>query len=228
MDIYAPYQRVRYFADPTGELLGDKHWPVQNFYYYPPEKFIAVHRSRLVYLGAGECATLWRAVVATVAPKDFVFGKTEGCYAERVYDTFTDAQLLQLWENTMKAPYTGEDIRGACLHLGTKIKPIPTPVHLLRYDPTKPPIFTPISAPVNPKTYTQSTYIPTHHEKPVEGSKTGKVWQVADLIAPKYPHYTKKQLKEEVIRECVRIGINPSTAQVQFGKWYSTEEAKKL
>ena len=219
--------RTRAPMDPSGELLTDRHWPVPELYYYPPDKFIAIHRTELRYIGAGECATLWRAVQTVATGKNLVFGTTIGIYAERVYDCFTDEQLHQLWINTMKQPFAGENIREACLELGTKIKPIPVPEHLLAYDPQNPPdkpinspICTPVSRGVNQEKRGRGTQPTTPTEKPPQGTKTGLVWDIADDTKNKYPAMAKKTLKDEVTRACVKQGINPSTAQVQFGKWW--------
>jgi hypothetical protein len=224
-------QRVRAPMDPTGELLSDKHWPLPELYYYPPEKFVAIHRGRLAYLGTGEAGTLWNAVKRVATPDQLVFGSVEGIYAERVYDCFTKVQLEQLWLNTMKVEYTGENILQACLELGRKIKPIETPVHLLAYDPENPPTYpsnnpisTPISSPTKGRNIQGTTHVPTTYEKPPQGTKTGQVWDVADDLAKKYPGMNKKQLKDEVTKACVKVGINPSTAQVQFGKWLGSRK----
>lgn len=223
--------RTRAPSDPSGFLLGDAFYPHPDVYYYPPQKYVAIHTKRLVYLGAGEAQTLWNAIQYNkIAPQDFVFGPAIGVYAVRVYECFNYEQLAELWKNTMKQDYAGNDIVQDFLNLGKRIKAIPTIPSLLAYDPAEPPqrladsgICAPVSSHSKQATRATSTQPAEPPKKPLEGLKTGKVWSIASSIAPKYPGYSKKQLKEAVVEECVRQGINPSTAQVQFGKWYITE-----
>jgi hypothetical protein len=186
--------------------------------------------SPLSYLGAGEAATLWSATTRTVDKANLLFGTTEGIYAGRVYDELTISQCEELWFATLKNPYAGEDIRADLIKLGARIKAIQTPASLLAYDPANPPqrqadsaVCTPISKPAKRLNSLASTLAAPTQNRPAEGLKTAFVWSIADTVLSKYPGYNKKQLKEEVIETCVQRGINPSTAQVQFGKWCITK-----
>lgn len=59
---------------------------------------------------------------------------------------------------------------------------------------------------------------------PAAGSKTGKVWEIAEAIwqAAGRPSETKG-IRKQIIDACEAEGINGSTASVQFGKWKSTK-----
>ena len=227
--------RTRAPSDPTGRLLGNSHWPVQEYYYYPPDKYIAIHIKELRYLAAGEQSTLWRAVVAKYKHDEFLFGCTTGTYAEMVYDTLSFEQLATLWQNTLNVPYAGSDLLADCVALGGRIKALPISENLLHYNPENPPCkptnngdFTPESRGLNQRKQSTPTHTTTTYEKPLEGTKTGLVWSVASDVWAKYRNMTKKQLKDEIVSICTKQGINPSTAQVQFGKWYVTEQSKNI
>lgn len=64
-----------------------------------------------------------------------------------------------------------------------------------------------------PRESTGSSEIP----KRPGGGVTLQVWEIADKVtAGRVPD---KALKAEVVNACVEAGVNPATAQVQFGKW---------
>ena len=54
--------------------------------------------------------------------------------------------------------------------------------------------------------------------KPKAGSTTGRVWEIADNLYTAGAEITK-QLRTSIIDECVRQGINSSTAATQYSKW---------
>lgn len=60
---------------------------------------------------------------------------------------------------------------------------------------------------------------------PAAGSKTGKVWELADkaLAACKGKLGDAKAFRAGVIAMCDKEGINKSTASVQFGKWKASK-----
>lgn len=64
-----------------------------------------------------------------------------------------------------------------------------------------------------------STYVP-----PKGGSKTGRVWEIAEPI---YEAASKpldwKELRKQIVSACEAEGINGSTASVQYGKWKQTK-----
>jgi hypothetical protein len=66
-----------------------------------------------------------------------------------------------------------------------------------------------------------STYVP-----PKGGSKTGRVWQIAEPIYEKAQDKNNwKAIRKDIISACIAEGINESTASVQFGKWRKTKDA---
>lgn len=54
--------------------------------------------------------------------------------------------------------------------------------------------------------------------RPKAGTSTGKVWDIADALAPEHEG-DDKALRKAVVSACEKEGINASTASVQFGKW---------
>lgn len=75
------------------------------------------------------------------------------------------------------------------------------------------------SVPREPRQSNPSTYVP-----PKGGSKTGRVWEIAEPIyeaAPKPVDW--KALRKQIVAACEAEGINSSTASVQYGKWKQTK-----
>lgn len=62
-------------------------------------------------------------------------------------------------------------------------------------------------------------------EAPKSGSKTGKVWEVADAILAQHaqPVADIKALRRQIVAACEAEGINGSTASVQYGKWKNSK-----
>ena len=58
---------------------------------------------------------------------------------------------------------------------------------------------------------------------PAAGSKTGKVWELADRVQTAQPKLAAKELRAAVIKACLAEGINKSTASVQYGKWKTSK-----
>ena len=72
--------------------------------------------------------------------------------------------------------------------------------------------------------------------RPKAGSATGRVWEIADAVFAEGFGDSMlrtgdgavilwKRIRDEVLERCVAEGINPATAQVQYGKWKGSKEA---
>ncbi len=59
------------------------------------------------------------------------------------------------------------------------------------------------------------------YTRPREGTATGQVWDVCDTQLKANAGLTPA--KETVVEACVALGINPSTAATQYGKWKSSQ-----
>lgn len=59
--------------------------------------------------------------------------------------------------------------------------------------------------------------------QPVSGSKTGRVWAIAEECFLKYPTIDKV-LRKMVADACEAEGLNSSTMSVQYGRWKSTKQ----
>jgi hypothetical protein len=67
---------------------------------------------------------------------------------------------------------------------------------------------------------------PESNEPPKQGSKTGRVWTLADDVLAKHAApYEWKKVRAEVAAACEADGINSSTMSVQFSKWKKTKES---
>jgi hypothetical protein len=53
------------------------------------------------------------------------------------------------------------------------------------------------------------------YPRPGEGTITGRIWQIADQLAIE----TGKAEREDVIKACMKEGINPNTANTQYTHW---------
>lgn len=53
------------------------------------------------------------------------------------------------------------------------------------------------------------------YPRPGRGTKTGRVWEVADLLCPG----DERASRQEVIDECLAEGINVNTANTQYSHW---------
>ena len=81
------------------------------------------------------------------------------------------------------------------------------------------------AAPRNPSSVT----LPA--EAPKAGSKTGRVWEIAELVLRETLEsnerdgkaFDVKSLRKAIVEKCESEGINGSTASVQFGKWKTTK-----
>jgi hypothetical protein len=62
----------------------------------------------------------------------------------------------------------------------------------------------------------------TNNDAPKHGSKTGRVWEIADSIYK--PGNDLKSIRGAIIAACEAEGINSSTASVQYSKWKQTKQ----
>jgi hypothetical protein len=83
-----------------------------------------------------------------------------------------------------------------------------------------PAVFKPMASTITPR-----SGAPSSNEAPKSGSKTGRVWEIADAILEQYPARPTdfKTLRGKIITACEAEGINSSTASVQYGKWRHTK-----
>lgn len=65
--------------------------------------------------------------------------------------------------------------------------------------------------------------------RPAAGSKTGQVWDIADLLLLDGKRPTDADLKAGVIKAAVALGMNPGTANTQFSAWrrFQAQEGAK-
>ena len=59
----------------------------------------------------------------------------------------------------------------------------------------------------------------SRYPRPQPGTKTGRVWQIADQIQEE----TGQASREAVIRACLEEGLNVNTASTQYSYWNSSQ-----
>lgn len=210
-------KRGRHPADPTGESMGDTHWPLPGYYTFEPEMNIAIDRATMTYIGRGEYRVLWGKAIQVAPSEQIVIGPEE---SGRTYSVFTDMELKLLYRNTTGFDYEGFNYNAllqACKNMGQQIEAFPTPEGLLH-----PPGWEPGQEIYRPtRTQTAPTKVkrapPSPSPRPKAGTATGRVWDIADEVLKDMPTAGHKELKAEVIRRLP--DVNPATVQVQFGKW---------
>lgn len=212
--------RGRHPADPTGEVYGDTHWPLPNYYDREPPMNVAINRKTMTFIGLGEYRVVWAKAVEEVAPEAIVIGEAA---SSQTYSKFTDTELKLLYRNTTGLQYEGSDYNAllqSCKALGLKLEPLPTPPGLVRL-PNRPVPET--SAPTPSKTPVArakgATPTPSPSARPKAGTVTGRIWDIADEVAAAMPDADHKVQRAEIIRRAVAEGINPATVQVQYNKW---------
>ena len=223
-------KRGRHPADPTGELFSEEHWPLPSYYDMEPDMYVAINRENMTFIGLGEYRVLWAKAIEGLRSGSIVIGPAD---SGTTYSKFTDLELKLLYSNT-----TGEEypmlilvykvLLLACKQLGLELKPIPTPACLMRQ--TR---YTNVEGTVTGRVPPQPKKTNTPKPKgpvarPKAGTATGRVWDIADKVWEEVAKLDyaldKKVIRSKIIEQCTEAGINPATAQVQFGKWKGTKD----
>lgn len=210
--------RGRHPADPTGEVYGDTHWPLPNYYDREPPMNVAINRKTMTFIGLGEYRVVWAKALDEVAPEAIVIGEAA---SSQTYSKFTDAELRLLYRNTTGLQYEGSDYSAllqSCKALGLQLEPLPTPPELVRL-PNRPVPETPALTPRKTPVAKVKGATPTPGTRPKPGTVTGRVWDIADEVAAAMPDADHKAQRAEIIRRAVAEGINLATVQVQYSKW---------
>lgn len=216
-------RRGRHPADPTGKLYGETHQPLPNQYDREPPMNIVINRETMTFIARGEYRTIWDLAIQQVDPEAIVIGETE---RNRTYSCFTDCELKLLYRNTTGFQHEGQDYSAMlqiCKALGKQVPVTPTPEGLIRLNKATVPVpKSPVNAPLLPPTE-KSWGGRAKGTRPKAGSSTGRVWDLADSILDSMPNLAVKELRAEIIRRSTEEGINPATAQVQYGKWKASK-----
>jgi hypothetical protein len=164
------------------------------------------------------------------------------------FDDLTELEMKLIYKNMSGIAYVGiEDrnqlvswMRNICFSLyESSIEGFDHP-QLNAMLSLKPLVSTPVRHPTLPSTPTPNT-APAHAtqaanpsaprstvqvsaEAPKAGSKTGRVWEIAeDIYKAQGAHTDFKSLRKDIVAACEAEGINGSTASVQFGRWKATK-----
>lgn len=74
-----------------------------------------------------------------------------------------------------------------------------------------------------------SRQAPKPNARPKEGTTTGRVWVIADMVLQERPGEAgTKSFRAGVVARCQEEGINSSTASTQYGKWNKARHAGAL
>lgn len=204
----------RHPTDPTGEAMGDSHWPLPTQYEREPDTYVAIDRRTLKILGTGDYKVLWYEATKETDPGHLVIGPIVSRFT---YGAF-DMNELQTLAGTNEQDWMA--VVNQIVEKAQGLDPYPTPDVLFRnrgqaasFTPT---YTQPWASPEKPVKRPDNPVTSEPLSRPKAGTATGRVWEVADRLCVTM---SGKQLRQAVIDECGQHGINPSTAQVQFGKW---------
>lgn len=216
-------KRGRHPNDPLGELLGDTHWPLADKYYTMPKLVAAIDLRSMRFIATGEYRVVWERSMETAKPKDVAIGPASSI---RLFDIFTTEQLVLLYSNTLGTTPTFqsyEDLLLQCTTLYKAIVALPIPRCLFYYGN---PVTLNKEGPTPPRMREKLGDLPSPPSaRPAKGSKTGRIWEIADELYAKDTEKAVHLLKAAVIGQAVKEGINQATAQVQFGKWKGARKA---
>lgn len=203
--------RGRHPADPTGQQMGDKHFPLPNQYDDQPLKFVAIVYETLEVIGVGEYRALWQKAIQEHKSSEFLIGPVNRL---TTYEIFSKDQLSQMAGVIGEGSIEVEEF----IKKMELVTPLPTPTRFLRdggVAKNKNKGEGEVRAP-RPPLSGEPTKGGTIN-RPKAGTATGKVWDIADKVAE--GGLTGKALRQAIIETCVEAGIHQSTAGVQYSKW---------
>ncbi len=176
--------------------------------------YILIHCDTLQFVATGDYRALCEQADKDFATGWFIIGPVD---QKSTYSDFTESELRTLYKNT-----TGKDpaeskwelLQACMLQAGI----VPATKHKI---PT---------APIAPPWQGRDSSEPVIISRPSAGTATGRVWAIADELVESKAEiipatWDSKQLKLAVVDQCIAEGINPATAQVQFGKWKKHQES---
>jgi hypothetical protein len=191
---------------------------------------VLINTDKLQFLKACSCKDsvarleVWAEILA---PKDdfLITGEEKRCYA-----SFTLMELKLLYRNTASRELDVDSYSKALTEVARLAEQVPDDetgfVDLLAKLGKPMPEQSAAPAPEKKskansspkaKKATDPDALPS---RPKEGSATAKVWEIADKLFEEFkPDLADKDFRNYVIEQAEKEGLNPSTAQVQFGKW---------
>jgi len=161
---------------------------------------------------------------------DYLIADTQ----KKVYAAFTEMELKILYGNTIMQdmrhiiPSSYNKLLNEVVKLGEGIEEDETELSDLKKKlgkalsspfPLNKPTQISGGSPTKPKAP------PSVGKRPKAGTSTAKVWDIADEMMAGDPGLgiDSKDFRKCVIEECVKEGLNPSTASTQFGKWKNSK-----
>ena len=224
--------RGRHPSDPTGEIYGNKHWPLPLAHEkgktmkYMLIDITTVEGTYLRLIGSGLQVELMGQLLKAQGVK-VIAPPLEG----RGFSKFDLLQLQYLYWNSCGKPPVSDygNLVIACL---TEFEVIPVSevsVEALKAEVAK---LTPPEDETN-KTEAKPVKKATTPRKPGEvpaaTSTTGKVWVIADHVLASHPAITAatdwKPIRDSVIAACESEGINKATAATQYSKFKASKIA---
>jgi hypothetical protein len=130
-------------------------------------------------------------------------------------DGFYRYQFGSIYPAALEEPFNGQPLTAA-----PGYAPLHTPLQAVKTAPAPAPqaASTPANAP-RPRSAAPAT-----GEPPKTGSKTGRVWEIADKVWTDNGSPSNiKPLRGAIVSACEAEGINGSTASVQYSKWLKTK-----
>lgn len=227
--------RGRHPSDPTGEIFGDRHWPLPLAHEkgksvkYMLIDITTVEGTYLRLIGSGPQVQLLGQLlkpqgVNVIAPP------LEG----RGFAKFDLLQLQYLYWNSCGKPPASDygELVAACVAAFEAIPVSEISIEELKTEVAK-------LAPRNEdeagetetkaKPVKRTTTPRKPDEAPIATSTTGKVWVIADQVLASCSDITTatnwKPIRDEIMAVCERQGINKATAATQYSKFKASKIA---
>jgi hypothetical protein len=224
--------RGRHPSDPTGEIYGDKHWPLPLAHekgktmYYMLIDITTVEGTHLRLIGSGLQVELMGQLLKAQGAK-VIAPPLEG----RGFAKFDLLQLQYLYWNSCNKPPTSDygELVIACMTAFEAMPVSDVSVEALKVQVAKlvPPEDETNKAEAKP--IKKATTPRKPGEMPAATSTTGKVWVIADRVLTTHPAITAttdwKPIRDAIIAACENEGINKATAATQYSKFKASKIA---
>lgn len=227
--------RGRHPSDPTGEIYGDKHWPLplehEKGKIVKPLKYMlidvtTVEGTYLRLIGSGLQVELLGQLLKAQGAK-VIAPPLEG----RGFSKFDLLQLQYLYWNSCSKPPVSDygELVIACITAFEAMPVSEVSIEELKAEVAKlmPPEDETNKGEAKP---VKKAAVPRKPgETPAATSTTGKVWVIADRVLASHSDITAttdwKPIRDAIIAACESEGINKATAATQYSKFKASKIA---
>lgn len=197
--------------------------------------YLLINLDQLKIVAKGQYQNLDNLALAEFPEDSYLIGPID---RKSTFESFSFDELSTLHRNLTNngGGFTQWDIVSKLLELADKVPmhgtpPSPKALYIPPI-PAVPPLPAgvqpwlqmPVEKPIAPPMPTA----PSESVRPKAGTSTGRIWDIADRLLKENPlNLPISELKNYVVEIASQEGINPSTAQVQFGKWKKHQSGLK-